>query len=540
MATIRFENGKTVNFQGNPTPQDVEEVAKNLGISNAQTPAQPDNRDFLQKTGDVVNSIFPGKQLGNAVGNSLYGTGKEISQIFHGDFKGAGQTLQQTGQENQKNMGRVVGDTANAAILPASLALNPTKTILGTAAQFGAIGAASGGASSLAAGNDLGTAGKDALIGGGVGAATGGVFGLLGKGLAKAGPSMLSFTSGVPKEAIDQALTNPADAKIGLGKTVREVRDQATGSLKTLQTDLGKEFQSGLDTIKAGTGQTKAGMTYDQGGFLGSARKMQSSLTEYGRDFAREFRLGTKSTPDGIQINFDKSPIVKGGEKANVQEVFKTISNWDDFSAKGMQDLAERVGALRNFESGAKTESSAIVSKIYNKIAGTGGMGKNGLIPKFYPELATLRTNFAKNKTVLDQIDNVLNASTHTPAGIQSSVSRLDNLFKENKDTYLNVIKQLSDRSGTDYLSLLAGGEFQKVLPGFVRGLGGGGAVGVGASLLNPWLILLAPLFSPRAVGAITRNAPRIGKTLGGLSKGTASQIPRLFQSPQGVQAPLP
>jgi hypothetical protein len=239
---------------------------------------------------------------------------------------------------------------------------------------------------------------------------------------------------------------------------------------------------------------------------------MRSRLTEYSRDFAREFRLGTSASPDGIVINFDKSPITKPGEQRAVQEAFKSISTWSDFSAKGMQDLAERIGSLRNFESGAKTESSAIVSKIYNKVTGAGGQKDHGLISTYYPDLFKIRSNFGTNKKVLDEIGSVLSFDNKDPKAIQGAVSRLDTIFKENRDTYLNVVKQLGDRSGVDYLALLAGGEFQKVLPGFVRGIGGGGTLAASAYFLNPYMLLLSPLFSPRAVGAITRNAPAVAE----------------------------
>lgn len=45
MAIIQFENGTKVNFNGDPTPQDVEEVAKKLGIQKSQnsTTPPPDN-----------------------------------------------------------------------------------------------------------------------------------------------------------------------------------------------------------------------------------------------------------------------------------------------------------------------------------------------------------------------------------------------------------------------------------------------------------------------------------------------------------------
>lgn len=430
---------------------------------------------------------------------------------------------------HQASLTEDIGSGLSLGSTVAGIAAPETGTLAKSALQFGGLAATQAGGSALAEGKDLGTAAKDAAISGTIGAATGGVFNLLGKGIAKAAPSIGSFTSGVPKAALEQTALNPSAAREGLNKPVEEIRDQAVQSLQTLHNDLGKEFADGLKDITDTTGQTKAGVAYDQTGFLKSANAMRTRLTDYSRDFAREFKLGTAASPDGIQINFDKSPITKPGEQRAVQDTFKTISTWDDFSAKGLQDLAERVGSLRNFESGAKTESSTIVSKIYNKITGAGGQSDHGLISKYYPQLASLRTNYAQNRKVLDEIGNVLGADKTKPVAVQSSVSRLSNLFKEDKDAYLNAVRELGNRSGVDFLSLLAGTEAKKVLPGFVRGLGGGGSVAIGASVLNPYLLLLAPLFSPRAVGAIARNAGSVGDLAAPLIRSASTQaIPQI------------
>ena len=72
MATIQFSNGIKVNFEGNPTPKDIEEIAQNLtnqgilsndnaGIRIADTP------DLLNKTSKVLNAIFGGKKIGEAI-----------------------------------------------------------------------------------------------------------------------------------------------------------------------------------------------------------------------------------------------------------------------------------------------------------------------------------------------------------------------------------------------------------------------------------------------------------------------------------------
>lgn len=481
---------------------------------STQATNQPTGPDLLSKTANVVNSIFPGKQVGEAIGTAggaLYTKAKDL--------------ITGTNNFSQYDLSspkptQVLGDIASGASTIAGLKLPVPTGTLTNVAQYGVLGATGSGGESLAKGNEPSQVASDAAKGGIIGGVVGGVFNLLGKGInklaEKIGPSTLSFTSGVPKKAIEQVANNPEKFSTGVKLSVPEVRQKAVQSLTELNQDLSKEFSNSLDLIKSTSGQTSKGVAYNQQGFVGSSRNIANNLTEYGRNFAREFRIGTKSSPNGVVLNFDKSPIVKAGEKTNVQEAFNTISKWDDFSARGMQDLAERIGALRNFESGAKTESSAIISKIYNKIAGTGNT-PNGLIPTFYPELAKARTNFAVNKSILDEINNVISADAKKPTAIQGAVSRLDNLFKENKDAYINVIKNLSDKSGVDYLSLLASGEFQKILPNYIRGLGGAATVGI-ASYLNPFAILLAPLFSPRGVGLIAKNAKTISS---GASKAT-------------------
>lgn len=477
------------------------------------TPSKPGLLDRVLQSpiSNAVKSIFPGKRIGESIG-TLAGY---VASPNKSTYDLSAPTPLQT-----------TADAANAALTIAGIKLPVAPTVLGKVGQYAALSGGSALASGVADAKPVDQIVKETGTAAAIGGVTGGVFGLLGKGITatadKTASPVLSFTSGVPKEAIDQAIANPEAVKQGIPMSLNEIRDKAAGSLRTLYSDLGNEFSSGLDEITSATGQTKSGMTYNQSGFLKSAQSIQSNLTEYARQFAREFRLATKMTPEGVEIGFSKSPITKPGEMRAVQEAFSTISTWDDFSAKGMQDLAERIGSLRNFENGAKTESSAIISKIYNKIAGTGGV--QGIIPKYYPELATLRTNFATSKKALDEIQSILASDAKDPKAIQGSISRLDTIFKENKQLYLNIIKNLVERSGVDFLSLLAGNEFQKVLPSFVRGLGGAGVVGVGAALLNPYLALLAPLFSPRAVGEIVTNAPKIVKTASTVVRSVATQ----------------
>lgn len=451
--------------------------------------------DLLSKAAGVATSIFPGTgAIGEGLGTAL----ANIGQVARGKSPNI-----------PVNVPKMAGGILQAGALPVSLGAAAPASVLGAAAQYGGLGAISSAGASLEHGNSASQVATDAAKGGAIGGATGGIFNLLGKGISaianKTAPSALSFTSGVPKAAIEQAAANPATAKEGLGLTVNEVRNKALGSLDSLHTDLGTEFQTGLKQL----GATQADTT-------GLAPKLFTDA----RNIAEKYKVSL----EGAAPAFQKSAIVSPGEQKAVTEAFNTLKTWDDFSAHGMQDLSARIGALKNWDEAGTTRSSAIIGKIYTSIGDA--------IKTHYPDLSTLRTNYATNRDVLNQIGNVLSAGKDQPTQIQAAVSRLDNIFKENRDEYVNVIRHLGQRSGVDYLSMLAGGEFQKVLPGIVRGLGGGGALSVGASVLNPYLLLLTPLFSPRAVGAIVRNAPAAAKATSQLTRAATTQAIRQTAQP--------
>jgi len=170
-------------------------------VSNTQPQtSQEQPKDLLTKATDVVTSIFPGKQVGEAIGTAggaLYTKAKDIitgSNIYPDYDLSAPKPLQ------------VAGDIVSGASTIAGLKLPVPASLLGAVGQYGALGAMGTGGESLAKGNTAEQATKEATKGGIIGAITGGIFNLLGKGInklaSKTGSSTLSFTSGVPKGAI--------------------------------------------------------------------------------------------------------------------------------------------------------------------------------------------------------------------------------------------------------------------------------------------------------------------------------------------------
>ena len=474
----------------------------------------------LQRKQEIETLEKPKKTLGQkamgvAQGVTNFIGAKGIADQFGADTARARVPQEQKGFVQYPSQKEVLGSAVQTGslLIPGSLGAKAASKIGGTGLAAGSarLGAKIGAGAATGYGLDVGAGlqageenpykpGPGTAIGGAIPVA-GGLFNLGKSAVKKAAPNVLEFTSGVPREAVRTAMERPAAAKLGRTDTnLEEIRNQSAQELKKLYTQLSQEFDTGLDDIVKTSKQGKDGAITEGEQVIGNSDATRKQLFEYTKRFGREFRLGFKKSADGTTVDFSKSPIIKGGEQGNVQEAINTIAGWKDFSARGMQDLAERVGALRKFESGAKTESSAILGKVYHKLT-------RDLIGKNYPELAALRTDYGKNRKTLDAINDVLKIDKTNPVAVQGSINRLKQVFQEDKETYLKLIKELSDRSGVDILGQLAGEQFQKYLPNFVRGLGGGAVVSVGASVVNPWLILLAPLFSPRTVGKVVEKA---------------------------------
>ena len=91
MATIQFEDGTKVNFEGNPTPEDVAFVAEQLGIKK-QTQEQPKPKSLASKVGSVgkfvVDASLPSfTEAGQQLAGRL-----EAPRIAESSALGASQT----------------------------------------------------------------------------------------------------------------------------------------------------------------------------------------------------------------------------------------------------------------------------------------------------------------------------------------------------------------------------------------------------------------------------------------------------------------
>jgi hypothetical protein len=267
-------------------------------------------------------------------------------------------------------------------------------------------------------------------------------------------------------------------------------------------------FQKGLDELAKLSPRLKQARTPSVGGtsvFSGVKGEFKNLIEKSKENIPQAFR-DLRISVKGNKLDFDKlnSSIVNANERKQIQQVWDTIVNQKDFSVKGVQDVASRINALSKYEKGLENVSSVAIGKMHNVYSKA--------IEKVYPELGKLRSNYSTTTKMLNEIDDVVKAGAKTPTQIQTAIGKLTNLYKEDRNTYLRVVDELSKKSGVDVSGMLAGTEFTKIMPDFIRGIGGAGALTASATLLNPLLALLFPLFSPKMIGKIVTNAPKLGK----------------------------
>ncbi len=195
-----------------PASSGTPSYAAKLKPIAAAAPAAAPKRDLLDRAATGISKIFPGAQLGKAIGTSAYGFYAAGKKALKGDFQGARQELKTVGDENNANFKRIVGDTVQAVALPASLAAT-APTAIGRLAVNTGLAALIGGGNSAARGKDAKTIARDAAIGGAAGAAFSGV-----------GEGVRLFKAGNPAKSALKAVTPDFNAatKTQRGKLISE------------------------------------------------------------------------------------------------------------------------------------------------------------------------------------------------------------------------------------------------------------------------------------------------------------------------------
>lgn len=160
-------------------------VSKYQNESVIETP-QP-KKDLLQKTGDVVNKIFPGKQVGEAIGTLA---GYALSKDKKNYSLNAPKPLQ------------VAGDIASGGAMVAGLKVPSPTGVLAKAGQLAGLSALGGAGGSAAGGGGVKDILKSAFISGTIGAG----ISLVASG---AGKAISSLTKKAPAKIYNTTIKTP-------------------------------------------------------------------------------------------------------------------------------------------------------------------------------------------------------------------------------------------------------------------------------------------------------------------------------------------
>lgn len=337
MAIIKFSNGQQVNFNGNPTPEDIEEVANKLGINKP-----PQKKSMLEKL-SVIGKPF------EKASDFLFGTtGKTVGSLFTGALGNAQQLVgQATKNEDLYKKGENLANRANEVIKPTNIAFTGLELYPGGGALTKALKKLPGGTGTIDYMGKVLTRIPEAIKGSAVQSIT----------------KVLNPTTKATKALAEKVAPELAERKVLsfsnkglLGKATAELKKTGDAFDEVLSTiDGGKEFKVAplketLDNIKSNafvkdrTGKIKIGVSGKpiaiNNNVIKNIDELQGVLDEFGDNISFDSMRSIK------QI-LDKEVSQSGGFLKTLKEgaeldIKKNLSNSiRNILAKESPDLAK-------------------------------------------------------------------------------------------------------------------------------------------------------------------------------------------------------
>ena len=504
--------------------------------------ASQQQRSFLQSLNTGVSSIAQGIEdfgvgAAKGVGSTAFGLAEltqklsnisGLSRITGGELSVIGQkpkllepegTIQRAGFMTEQIAEFLVPFTKVTKIAKVPEAFSKARKLLGVAGKIVGQSAEFAGKTAIQTGGDV-EAIKRAVQFGAIGGAIPPALGITASMFFKGtrflrplrstaqefGEDILATTTGVPQKAFAIARERAAATRAGFKAEVTATTLQNEAKLTAKEVDIATKarFKEGLDILQKGFKEFKPtfrGLKIFNGIMK---RDFEKDVIKPFEILARKFRISISR--GGVIKSFPAS--IESNAKKKIIEVNNILRNHTDFSPKGMQNLADDLQSLAKFAkeipvAGQKVSGKTpVVDSMLSKMS--------TFIRKTNPELGDLRAEFGKRAIMLQAINDIIKVSKEGPVAIRSGVAKLTNIFKEDNDIYIETLLKLEQVSGKNFLGRLAGTEFQKKTPGLLRTSLALGGLATGAVLVNPLLLLLLPVFSPRAVGELLTRFPQL------------------------------
>ncbi len=390
-------------IQNAPTGITGEQIVKSLlrqgysveGLDVKPTPQTPQvapvpQKDLLQKTTDAVTSIFPGKQVGEAIGTlGGYAYTKAKDAI-------TGSNDSQFYDLNGPSVKQVVGDVAKGAALVGGLELPAAGTVLGKAAQFGTLGAISGAGQSAIKNNDYKTIATDAFKSGLTGAVIGGAVGVAEKGInavVNKSPEALYNNALKVSQKIKLAGKSPSEGLIDEGtwgslgsikKAAQDGIDEANTAItqklsNTAETVKTSDIlQGAMDKLKKSYGSQYTDKQLEEILLKSPVAKLFEGSDISATDANVLRQQVDKMLGDRFFLSSTESPITKealGAVNNSLRETVKKISGTD----QEFKQLSKWIQTNKVVDSAISKADSKFGVGLYDILSGTGGAVVGGL-----------------------------------------------------------------------------------------------------------------------------------------------------------------
>lgn len=536
MSTIVFENGTRVSFDGNPTAQDVEEVARSLNLSAPKGKGKKKSaiesgigkaagvgeffglgalgRGFgASVLGPLLPEVRKARASQEAETQAVAGLSPEILRSVAqrgGSFQESGAIRDLEQATTQDLTGRqVVGSALSTALLATGGAVPRPTGLLGRTAVGAGLGGATAGAISTARGADTQEALEDTAFGALIGGAIPGAGEILKKTLRGAGrvsAEALGIQTGVGAKPIEQAFKNPNNQalKDSLRGNVQgeDILDDARSALYQMKDARGEAYRQQLSQIRGSQANLSLG-------------PVKEAITQQLKNFNVTRGIKGKRGRFTKGLNFSQSKIADQAEAARLKGLIESVDNWKDTSPIGLDLLKQRLDDFYSPSSSVRAFVSTVKSSVKKQLTdNVSGYTK-------------LTSDYRQASSLINDINSALSLGGKSK---DTAIRKLAGVMRQNNEFRQTLVEALQQFS-PDLLNKIAGSALSSFAPrGLARFLAGGQAgVGAGAAAFNPALIpLLGGLLassSPRLVGEAARAAGRVAPTLGRAGAVAAPQV---------------
>lgn len=304
--------------------------------------------------------------------------------------------------------------------------------------------------------------------------------GKVGKYVVSRFPKLLGIFSGEGDDAIRAALNNPKAADIGLAQGDDAIRALVKeGSEKSIQlrTNFINSYSNAFKDL-----------TKQYYGKLVSKNTILKEFTQMLGDNRVKLNKGV--------LDFAVSKIkANPGEISKINAAYEAITQWDDWTLNGVNQLKQLVGGLTKFADDAGIPSkSPFLGRFYNSLDNT---IKNNLPKDAAAKYSVMNKKFSDTIDLFDDMVDAFNKG--------DPFTRLANSLGENKDTLRKVLEFYDSMTGTGTKAIIAG-----------RTIGQEKNAAFG--ILNPrsWIDFF---ISPKLQGSIITRTAKISNPIAGTAK---------------------